>query len=164
MDIQKVQDNALVPIGANQDENFDLLVVFRLLDQEYGLMASGVREIIRNRATTRVPNSSEYIDGVINLRGRIIPVFNIRRRLQMAEAEAEMQADLTVMVIESEGNDAGLLVDRVTDVVKIDESQVDQTVSYIKGLAGKQYIQGTVDLGGRLVTMLKLEPLLSSDS
>ena len=148
MDMEKAGEQALVPLEEHS-ETFDLLVVFQLMDQEYGLMASKVREIIRNRPTTRVPNASIYIDGVINLRGQIVPVFNLRRRLGMPEAD------------ETDGNDAGLLVDRVTDVTKIESSSIDLTISNIKGLYGKQFVEGTVDLEGRLVTLLKLEQLLA---
>jgi len=162
MDIQKVDQQALVPVE-EKEASFDLLVVFRLIDQEYGLMASCVREIIRNRNRTRVPNASRFIDGVINLRGRIVPVFNMRRRLGLEEEEVGRRDECTIMVVESEDNDAGLVVDRVADVVKIDDTSIDRTVSQIKGLMGSQFIAGTVDLNGRLVTMLKLEPLLESE-
>lgn len=160
MDIQKAGEQALVAID-DQSETFDLLVVFQLMDQEYGLMASKVREIIRNRPTTRVPNAGVIIDGVINLRGRIVPVFNMRRRLSLPETDTVDRDKLTVMVVESGGSDAGLLVDRVTDVTKIESSSIDLTISSIKGLYGKQYVEGTVDLDGRLVTLLKLEELLA---
>ena len=162
MSIEKATGQALVPMEKKED-NFDLLVVFRLLGQEYGLMASSVREIIRNTKRTRVPNSSRYIDGVINLRGRIVPVFNMRRRLSLEEQNLRLSDECTIMVVESDGNDAGLVVDRVADVVKIDDASIDTTVSQIKGLVGNQFIAGTVTMDKRLITMLRLEPLLMDD-
>jgi purine-binding chemotaxis protein CheW len=142
-------------------ETFSLLVVFQLAGQEFGVLADVVREIIRRRATTRVPHAAPAIDGVINLRGRIIPVFNLRRCLHLPEVTAEDElASQAVMVVEHEGDDAGFLVDRVTDVVKIAESEIDHSTRRVKSGLKDQFIEGMVKLPGRLVTLLRLDPLL----
>jgi purine-binding chemotaxis protein CheW len=142
-------------------ESYSLLVVFQLAGQEYGVLADIVREIIRRRATTRVPHAAPGIDGVINLRGRIIPVFNLRRCLHLPEITATDElAGQAVMVVERDGDDAGFLVDRVTDVVKITESEVDHSTRRVKSGLKEQYIEGMVKLPGRLVTLLRLDPLL----
>ncbi len=142
-------------------EQYSLLVVFQLAGQEFGLMADVVREIIRTRATTRVPNSPPCISGVINLRGRIIPVFDMRRRLKLPAAAADdASASQAVMIVESEGNDAGLLVDMVSDVLKIAHSAIDTSAHRVEAARKTHFIEGTVKLPGRLVTLLRLEPLL----
>jgi len=141
-------------------ESFDLLVVFELADQQYGLFASNVREIIRNRRTTRVPNAEDCILGVINLRGSIIPVFDTRRRLKLPEVTAEQATQLAVMVVESSGHDAGLLVDRVVDVVRIGDAEINRTAQVVEHGKTQRFIEGTVEASGRLVTLLKLEALL----
>jgi purine-binding chemotaxis protein CheW len=150
---------ALVPAKSGA-EAYSLLVVFHLAGQEYGLLAGVVREIIRRRATTRVPNAPPCIDGVINLRGRIIPVFNVRRRLALPDGAGDASANQAVIVVECSGNDAGLLVDKVTDVIKISQAAIDSSARQVEAGKVKQYIEGTVKLPGRLVTLLKLEPLL----
>jgi purine-binding chemotaxis protein CheW len=157
-------EQALVKAEEATHESFDLLVAFELAGQEYGMMASVVREIIRKRATTRVPNVAGYIQGVINLRGRIIPVFNLRRRLNLPEAEGDERANNAVMVIECDGNDAGLLVDKVTSVLKVDDKQIDRTVTRMDTSIGKKFIDGTVDVNGKLITLLKAEPMLESEN
>jgi purine-binding chemotaxis protein CheW len=158
--IQPVEQRALVPAGTGDQLELDLLVVFHLAGQEYGLLANAVREIIRRRATTRVPNSSQFIEGVINLRGRIIPVFSLRRRLGLPEGADDPSANQAVMVVECDGDDAGLLVDMVSDVVKITAAEVDFSARQVEAGRDRQYIEGTVKLPGRLVTLLKLPPLL----
>ncbi|MBN2082981.1 purine-binding chemotaxis protein CheW [bacterium] len=163
MDLAKAQEQALVHVEDAQHNTFDLLVVFELCGQEYGLMASTVREIIRNRSTTRVPNSNKYIDGVINLRGKIIPIFSMFRRLNLTEPEAEEVKHLTIMVVESEGNEAGLLVTRVTDVVKLAVEDINHTASRIGNQHSSKFIEGTVSLGNRLISLLRLPPLLAED-
>jgi purine-binding chemotaxis protein CheW len=155
-----VAQRALVPTTTGV-EVYSLLVVFHLAGQEFGLLADAVREIIRRRATTRVPHASPYIDGVINLRGRIIPVFNLRRRLGLPPAAADdASASQAVIVVEYDGNDAGLLVDKVSDVVKIAGSDVDASACRVEAARQTHFLEGTVKLQGRLVTLLRLEPLL----
>jgi purine-binding chemotaxis protein CheW len=155
-----VAQRALVP-AATHVEVYNLLVVFNLAGQEFGLLADAVREIIRCRATTRVPHASSYIDGVINLRGRIIPVFSLRRRLGLPPATADdAAANQAVIVVELDGNDAGLLVDMVSDVVKIAASDVDTSACRVEAAQRTHFLEGTVKLPGRLVTLLRLEPLL----
>ncbi|MCC7477939.1 purine-binding chemotaxis protein CheW [bacterium] len=155
--------------------SFDLLVVFRLVGQCFGLMASNVREIINISTTTRVPNTAAHIEGVVNLRGRIVPVFNLQRKLALQQADSHQPAALpepeeqeagshprrTVMVVEEDGALCGLLVEEVTDVVKISAESVNTAASRIER-PGSGYVLGTVTLeGGRLATLLSLEALLA---
>ncbi|MCH7471696.1 chemotaxis protein CheW, partial [bacterium] len=107
-----------------------------------------------------VPNSSPYIEGVINLRGRILPVFNVAKKLKLASRDEKRESTQAVMVVEMNGEDAGLLVDRVDDVVKIRESDIDHTARRVQAEANGQFIEGTVVLRGRLITLLRLGSLL----
>lgn len=155
-----VTQRAIVPAAATV-ERYSLLVVFHLAGQEFGLLADAVREIIRRRDTTRVPHASPYVEGVINLRGRIIPVFNLRRRLGLPPAATEdTRANQAVIVVEFDGNDAGLLVDVVSDVVKIANTDIDSSACRVEAGRQTQFLEGTVKLQDRLVTLLRLEPLL----
>ena len=158
------QSTALAPVGEGQDAGFDLLVVFHLADQEYGLFASSVREIIRRRPTTRVPNSAAIIEGVINLRGSIIPVFNLRKCLDSTHVEDGEGINQIVMVVEVNDTAAGLLVDQVSDVVKISEKEIDRTSQKVEAGSSKQIIEGTVKLPGRLITLLSLASMLETQS
>ncbi len=152
---------ALAHTSELEQDVFELLVVFKLAGQEYGLLAGTVREIIRNRDTTRVPNVAGHVQGVINLRGRIIPVFSLRKRLGQPEIEPELVAAQTIMVVESDGSDAGLLVDAVADVVKITSSDINLSVQKVESGMARHFVHGTVILGQRLVTMLVVEALLA---
>jgi purine-binding chemotaxis protein CheW len=153
---------ALAKTSELEQEVFELLVVFRLAGQQYGLLAGTVREIIRNRDTTRVPNVSAHVQGVINLRGRIIPVFNLRERLKMPKIDREHTASQTIIVVESDGADAGLLVDAVADVVKIVDSDINLAAQKVEVGVSQHFIHGTVIVSERLITLLKVEALLAS--
>ena len=152
---------ALAKTSELEQENFELLVVFKLAGQEYGLLAGTVREIIRNRVTTRVPNVAEHVQGVINLRGRIVPVFNLRQRLKLPPVPEDEAAAQTIMVVESDGSDAGILADSVSDVVKITESEINTSARKVEAGMGQQFVHGTVLLDQRLVTMLVVDALLA---
>lgn len=153
---------ALAQVSSEQGVTENLLVVFQLASQEYGLFADCVREIIRPRATTRVPNSAPTIEGVINLRGSIIPVFNLRRCLNLEQDDEAGAVHKVVMVVEINDAKAGLLADEVSDVVKITEQDIDQTSMQVEAGSSKQFIEGIVKLPGRLITLLHLETLLES--
>lgn len=151
---------ALTTVAAAAVHAFDLLVVFRLAGQEYGLLASHVREIIRHRGMTRVPDAPPCILGVFNLRGRIVPLFSLYRRLGLQAMRAEGSQEQAVMVVEYDGNDAGLLVDEVSDVLKIGLDTIDRRATLAESTTGRQFIEGTVIVGERLITLLKLASLL----
>ncbi|MCB1217327.1 purine-binding chemotaxis protein CheW [bacterium] len=141
----------------------ELLVVCRLGGQEFGLFANIVTEIIMMKQFTRVPNSQQCIDGVINLRGRIIPVFNLRTRLQMAPASDEQYANQSLMVVDSDGDDASLLVDEVADVIKINTRDIDDSAAKLGNSVDGRLVSGTVTINDRLITLLNLGGLLGSE-
>lgn len=162
MSMQQASGSALARIEDTAG-SYHLMVLFRLAGQEYGLLASQVREIINIRHATRVPNAPGVIEGVINLRGRILPVFNLRRRLGLGEAEDSAGRRRTVMVVDPQTMagglaDAGLLVDEVADVLRIPEEDIDRNAGF---LGASTLVEGTVKLGRRLVTLLDLHSLLA---
>jgi purine-binding chemotaxis protein CheW len=154
------KERALAKAAEVTARSYDLLVVFKLAGQEYGLLANNVREIIRHRSMTRVPNAPPCILGVFNLRGRIVPLFSLYQRLGLEALRAAGTTERAVMVVEYEGSDAGLLVDEVSDVMKIGLNAVDRSAMKAESTAGRQYIEGTVVVGERLITLLRLSSLL----
>ena len=160
MDATERQNEALARGADSAPGSPGLLVMCELAGEEYGLLASRVREIIRHRPTSRVPHAAPYIEGVIDLRGRLVPVFSLHRRLALPAVPAERLKDLVVVVVESAGNLAGLLVDRVTDVVKINEADVEGAGKLKQMKAGAQFLAGAVAVAGRTVALLDLRTLL----
>lgn len=117
------------------------LVVFELNSETYGVDIHTVREIIRLQKITFVPDAPDCVEGVINLRGRVIPVVDLRRRFRMPEAERG--ADARILVVDIEGEDIGVIVDAVTEVkrVPVEDIQADASIAttedsyYIEGIA-----------------------------
>jgi len=134
-------------------------VVFRIDNDEYGADINKVTIIERMATITRVPKTPPYIKGVINLRGDIVPVMDLRTRFGIPEKEAD---DNTRIVIVEVSNNIGfgIIVDSVVEVLQTEESDIE-SVSGFTGNANLDYISGVVRSGDRLITLLNLEKLVS---
>ncbi len=132
------------------------LVTFNL-GEEYGVPMTQVHEIIRVGSITKVPNAPTHIEGVINLRGRVLPVLNLRKRLKLPCKDTGKEARIIV----TEVNDKliGLLVDSVSHVIKVPAEFVENTPEEILEV-DTDYITGVGKLDDRLVILLDLEKLL----
>jgi len=136
------------------------LVVFRLAQDVYGFDIQAVREIIRMQEITRVPNAPEQIEGVINLRGRICPIMDLRKRFDVAISEAT--AESRIVVVEIAGEDVGVIVDAVTEVLRVPGDRI-QPPSSVVTTADTRVVEGIVNLGDRLIILVDLNTLLTPD-
>lgn len=132
------------------------LVTFNL-GEEYGVPISQVQEIVRVGGITMVPNSPSYMEGVINLRGRVLPVLNLRKRLALPENA--MSSASRIVVTEVGDKVIGLLVDAVSHVIKIPAASVDPAPEEVLEV-DTDYITGVGKLEDRMVILLDLEKLL----
>ena len=138
----------------------DLQVVgFRIGRETFGLPISVVREIVRVPEITSVPNVPDYVEGVINLRGRIIPVLDLRKRF----GEESVQSDRKnrIVVVEFENRGIGLLVHSASEVLKVPPSEIEAPQNVFQD-GESSYISGVAKLKGRLVILLHLPRLLQA--
>lgn len=138
-------------------EDFSQFVTCRVGGEEFAVDILSVQEIIRMVEITRVPKAPAFVEGVINLRGRIIPVLDLRRRLGIADAERTAQSRIVVVTVR--GRVVGLVVDSVSEVLRIPRSAIEPTPS-LGTTAGAEFIQGVGRLDERLLTLLDLKRLL----
>jgi len=151
-DIEQVED-ADVP----RDSKIIQLVSFLLDDVEYGVDILAVHEILRIPDITRLPNSPDFIKGVINLRGNVLPVVDVRKRFGFPPAGI---TDLTrIIVIETEEKQVGLLVDNVYQVVRIPDSHVDPPSELIEGVSD-DFTIGIGRLKDRLIVLLNMSNII----
>jgi purine-binding chemotaxis protein CheW len=129
------------------------LVVFELGEERYGLDIATVYEIIRHQPVTAVPQAPSFVEGVINLRGRIIPVVDLRRRFGMATGTLTKAS--RIVVCEAAGTRVGLVVDGVSEVLMVPAEAVEQTPDVASGYDAA-YLRGIAKLGERLVILLDL--------
>ncbi|MBN2216410.1 MAG: chemotaxis protein CheW [Pirellulales bacterium] len=136
------------------------LVSFRLANEEYGIEITKVQEIILPGDITRVPQTPDYIKGLINLRNMVIPIIDLRLRFGLPEAE--QTADNRIMVINTRGKTVGMVVDAVSEVLRIAKDQIAPPPPTVAGL-GREYLTGLVRLEHRLLILLDVDCLLSEE-
>jgi purine-binding chemotaxis protein CheW len=138
-------------------EEFSQFVTCHVDGEEFAVDILSVQEIIRMVEITRVPKAPSFVEGVINLRGRIIPVLDLRRRLGVPGAERTAQSRIVVVMVR--GRVVGLVVDSVSEVLRIPKSAMEPAPS-LGTTVGAEFIQGVGRLEDRLLTLLDLKRLL----
>lgn len=133
------------------------LVSFKVGNEEFGLDILKVQEIIRLRELTRVPNMPDFVDGVINLRGKVIPVIGLRRRMGIPAGEDDKRT--RIVVAEVNGKVLGFVVDEVSEVLRIPEANFEPPPKL--GQVEREYVQGIGKIDERLLILIDLSPLLS---
>jgi purine-binding chemotaxis protein CheW len=136
------------------------LVTFKVGGEEFGLDVFQVHEILRFQAPTSVPRAPRFVEGVLDVRGTLVPIVDLRRRFETARAEVD--DDTRIIVVDHATERLGLVVDSVTEVLRAPETAITPPPSYIRGLAA-EYLRGIVRIGERLVILLELDKILTSD-
>jgi purine-binding chemotaxis protein CheW len=134
------------------------LVTFTLDNEEFGVDILKVQEINRMIDITRIPNAPPFVEGVINLRGKIIPIVDLRKRLGF-EAKASDKST-RIIVVELDGIVLGFVVDSVSEVLRISESTVEPPPTLVAGI-DSEYIQGVGKLENRLLILLELKKIFT---
>jgi purine-binding chemotaxis protein CheW len=135
------------------------LVSFNIGDEEFGVDILRVQEINRTLAVTRVPNVPEYVDGVINLRGKVIPIVDLRRRFGMERREHDKHT--RIIVVDLGGETLGFVVDAVREVLRIPRSVTEPPPQIIGGVR-EEYITAVGKLDDRLLILLDLDKVLTA--
>ncbi len=134
------------------------LVSFQVGGEEFGLDILKVQEIIRIQELTRVPNLPPFVEGVINLRGKVIPVIGLRRCFGLEPRETDKQT--RIVVVEVGGTVLGFIVDSVSEVLRVPSDTVEPPPRL--GKVEREYISGVGKRDDRLLLLLNLEQLMSS--
>jgi purine-binding chemotaxis protein CheW len=134
------------------------LATFFLAGEEYGVDVRLVQEIIRPSEITQVPRAPEFVKGVINLRGRIIPVIDLKRKLALGEVAADKQARIVVVKVRERL--MGLLVDGASQVLKVPVSLIEAAPEEVVEIDAS-YIRGVAKLEDRLIILVDLQRVLS---
>lgn len=155
-------NNALV-VAKTEESRGELiqLVSFNLDQEEYGVDVLKVREIIRMPTVTRVPNTPHYVDGVINLRGKVIPIISMRKKFGLMDAENDKQT--RIMVMDVDGELMGFIVDAVSEVIRISGSEIQPSPAVVATGVDQECIAGVINQAERLLVLLDLEKMFSND-
>ncbi len=134
------------------------LVVFDLDTEAYGVDIGAVREIIRLLQITRVPRAPEFIEGVVNLRGKVIPVLDLRTRFGMPRADRTEEN--RIVVVDVGGRDIGMVVDAVTEVSRVSASSIEPPSAVIT-TEDSGYITGIVKSDEKLIILLDIARVIT---
>lgn len=140
-----------------QTEEVIQLVSFTIDQEEFGLDIQSIQEINRMVEITRVPNSPEFVSGVINLRGKVIPIIDLRKRFGFPSKESDRNT--RIIVVELSGMVVGFVVDSVSEVLRIPKNITEPPPSIVAGI-GSEYITAVAKLENRLLILLDLERIL----
>jgi purine-binding chemotaxis protein CheW len=131
------------------------LVSFELDGEEYGIDVLTVREIIRMPTITKMPNAPEFVDGIINLRGTVVPIISLRKRFGLSERESDRYSRILVMELGT--GLTGFVVDAVAEVIRISSSEIQPAPGLVQGSGSQEYITGVLNHTERLLIVLDLE-------
>jgi purine-binding chemotaxis protein CheW len=142
-----------------KDADRQQIIVFKLDEKLYGVNIDQIREITRIGEISPVPNSPSYVEGVTNLRGQVTVVVDLRKRLGMQAKQFDKQSRM--MVIESEGNPEGMIVDSVAEVTMIPKSDIEETPEIARASEDRStYIQGIGRKDDKLLILVDLHKLV----
>jgi purine-binding chemotaxis protein CheW len=143
----------------DEDTQKDKYLTFRIATEDYGIAIANVTEIIGIQSITEIPEMPEYIKGVINLRGKVIPVMDVRLRFKMPPRDYDERT--CIIVVEIDETSVGLVVDTVNEVVDIPEDQVEEPPK--SKHKGGGYIQGIGKIGMEVKILLDINKILYED-
>ncbi|MBT2691467.1 chemotaxis protein CheW [Bacillus sp. ISL-55] len=136
------------------------VIVFQLNDKEYGVPVSQVKSIEKIMHITRVPHTNPFVKGVMNLRGVVTPLLDLRVRFGMGEQA--YNEGTRVIIVSVEDKEVGLIVDGANDVIDIPTSSIEPPPEVV-GIAAEGFIDGVANLDKRLLILIDLNKILESD-
>ena len=152
------------PVENNENkvdvENSINLVTFKLGNNEYAIDIMQAKEIIKMEKITLIPNAPDYVEGVINLRGNIIPIVDLKKRFNLDDNEGEKNTGIIIVKIDDV--DMGIIIDAISKVVSIATSNIQPPPPMLSGI-GQKYIKGVAKLEDKLLVVLDLEKLIVGD-
>jgi len=135
-------------------------VIFKLAGESYGIPIEYVKTIEKMTEMTRVPNTPEYLAGVVNLRGEVVPIIDMRKRFDLPEAD-EVE-EVRTIILELEEISVGMIVDSSSEVLSIEDSAIDQTIS-LDAAVQDEHIRGIGKIDERMIILLNVYKVLQME-
>lgn len=155
METARVRRETMAPVSEEQ------FLTFRLDGQEYGIAILKVQEIKGWDKMTPIPNSPPYVKGVLNLRGVIVPVFDLRLRFGLPETKRD--AFTVIIVVNIGGRLAGIVVDAVSDVINVNAEHQCAAPEY-EGQEKREFIKGLAQVDGKLLILLDIDRMVNPEA
>ena len=143
-----------------QSAEADQMISFAIGEEHYGVDIQEVKEVIRIREITQLPKAPTFVKGVINLRGDVIPIIDLREKFGLEQLD---YTEVTrVIVVEVDGKSIGMVVDSVSNVIKIPQDEIEPPPQLVGELSG-EYLRGIGKLGEKLIVLISIDKILTTD-
>lgn len=136
------------------------LVVFKVGTEEFAVDIMITKEVVSMREITPVPETEGYVEGVMNLRGHLVPVLDLGKRLRATRATSGRER--RIIVTNLDGKLAGLIVDGASEVIRVNDDVIEAVPDLMSEI-GADYVQGVVNLNGRFITLIDFQKALSGE-
>jgi len=152
----------VMEIEEKKDVNEKQYLTFDIEEETYGLFLKDSKEIIKTPKITNVPNTADHIIGVINLRGQVVPVVNLKKKLNLNKGEDESFKEKKIIVTNIKDIIIGVLVDNVREVVTLNVDNIEEMTDSRRGLK-EDFIEGVVNYDNDLLVIINVEKVLFAD-
>ena len=139
------------------------LVVFGLGKEEFGIDISRVREIVKLQNITTIPQSMDFVEGIVNLRGQIVPIVDLCKRFLVVDREGRNDIDRRIIVVHMAGQNIGILVDGVSEILRVPDEASEPTPPMVASGASVDFIRGVAKVKDRLIMALDLDRIFSTE-
>jgi purine-binding chemotaxis protein CheW len=158
--IEEIDRQDFAKIELEKKGNYRQWLTFSLCDEEYAIDIESVNEIIKPRDVTDIPRVPGFVLGIISLRGIIVPIYDLARRLDFGQIDIDSQSRVIVCQIEEKM--VGLLVDSITQVVRINEKKIEPPPAVLSGV-NREFVAGVGRYQGRMLILLQLQNVLNPE-
>lgn len=135
-------------------------VIFKLNNEEYGMDIIKINGIEKYQAVVQVPNAPDYVEGIINLRGEVLPIYSLRKKFHLAEKAIDDET--RVIVALTNDMKVGFLVDSVTEILNIEEESIDEVPKLLTGI-NRKYMKSVAKIENRMVILMDVDLLVTDE-
>jgi purine-binding chemotaxis protein CheW len=136
------------------------VVIFKLREEEFGIEISSVLEISRLLEITYVPHAPDFVEGVVNLRGKVLAVVDLAKQFGLGE-EKERPKSAKIMIVKIKEEIIGLIVDEVPEILRVSEKNIEPPPEIIQTQIKRDYIKGVVKIDQRLILLIDLDKVFT---
>ncbi len=138
------------------------VVSFMLGNEDFGIDIMKIDSIVEFGKIIKIPESADYVEGVMNIRGKVVPIINLRKKFYIEDLDDEQKKKAKVIVVNLDNRQVGLLVDDVKEVLTINQDQLEEPPSEVGGV-GRGYILGIAKLEDTMMIILDIDKILSAE-
>lgn len=139
------------------------LVVFGLGKEEFGIDISRVREIVKLQNITSIPQSMDFVEGIVNLRGTIVPIVDLNKRFTVANRRDSDDTERRIIVVNMAEQNIGILVDGVSEILRVPDEAIEPTPPIVASGISSDFIKGVAKVQERLIIFLDLDRIFSAE-